>query len=178
MERIFMCKATKQVLELTSFRKHVILNACRILFYEIIKGCRPFVLLGERHQLTASQKCCIYERWDTVRRVHNLKEKLLFLSTYTCIVFAAFYFGLPCIWQFLFGIPCPGCGMTRALFSVLRGDFSAAFSFHPMIFTLPLLPLYFIFDGRLFRKKQIDTIVLSFLLIGFLAQWIRKIFGL
>ncbi len=41
----------------------------------------------------------------------------------------------------LLGIPCPGCGMTRAVFSVLRGEFAAALTFHPLVWTLPLIAL-------------------------------------
>lgn len=36
----------------------------------------------------------------------------------------------------LLGLPCPGCGMTRALAALLRGDFAAAFAFHPWAFAL------------------------------------------
>ena len=38
----------------------------------------------------------------------------------------------------LTGIPCAGCGMTRALFAFFHGDFAAAFRCHPL-FALPLL---------------------------------------
>lgn len=30
---------------------------------------------------------------------------------------------LPCPWNQLTGLPCPGCGMTRSTFALLRGDF-------------------------------------------------------
>ena len=34
------------------------------------------------------------------------------------------------------GIPCPGCGLTRATLALLRGDFARAFGFHPLVFVL------------------------------------------
>ena len=34
------------------------------------------------------------------------------------------------------GIPCPGCGLTRATLALLRGDFGAALHFHPLVFVL------------------------------------------
>ncbi len=44
--------------------------------------------------------------------------------------------GITCPIKFLTGVSCAGCGMSRAWFAVFRGDFAAAFSFHPL-FWLP-----------------------------------------
>jgi len=38
--------------------------------------------------------------------------------------------GWPCPMKNALGIPCPGCGLTRATVSLLRGEFAAAFSLH------------------------------------------------
>ena len=40
--------------------------------------------------------------------------------------------GITCPIRFLTGISCPGCGMTRAVFSALRLRFLDAFRFHPL----------------------------------------------
>lgn len=38
------------------------------------------------------------------------------------------------------GIPCPGCGLTRATIALLRGDVAEALRFHPLVFVaLPIL---------------------------------------
>lgn len=34
----------------------------------------------------------------------------------------------------LTGIPCPGCGMTRALNALVRGDWAEAWLYHPISF--------------------------------------------
>jgi hypothetical protein len=34
------------------------------------------------------------------------------------------------------GIPCPGCGLTRATIALLHGDVSTALGFHPLVFVL------------------------------------------
>ena len=36
-----------------------------------------------------------------------------------------------CGFRALFGIPCPGCGLTRCLAALCRGDLVAAFRVHP-----------------------------------------------
>lgn len=38
------------------------------------------------------------------------------------------------------GIPCPGCGLTRATLALLRGDVALAYHFHPLVFVLS--PVY------------------------------------
>jgi hypothetical protein len=35
-----------------------------------------------------------------------------------------------------FGIPCPGCGLTRATLALLHGDVHAALRFHPLVWLL------------------------------------------
>jgi hypothetical protein len=37
-----------------------------------------------------------------------------------------------CLFAILLRIPCPGCGMTRALLATLRGDFHQAFALNPL----------------------------------------------
>lgn len=47
---------------------------------------------------------------------------------------------LPCPFAALFGVPCPGCGLTRGTLRLLRGDLSGAMSEHPLVpLLLPVL---------------------------------------
>ena len=45
-------------------------------------------------------------------------------------------FSLPeiCTAKRVFGIPCPGCGLTRAFVSISHGEFSRAWRFNPASF--------------------------------------------
>lgn len=54
-----------------------------------------------------------------------------------------------CLIHNLFGKECPGCGMTRALFSLLHFDFAAAWSYNPMVYIVaPLLLLLYLKEVR------------------------------
>lgn len=45
-----------------------------------------------------------------------------------------------CPFKAISGIPCPGCGMTRAVLSACKGDFREAFRYHPLwIVAVPLV---------------------------------------
>lgn len=56
---------------------------------------------------------------------HKLKKPAL----YFLMILLVFY---KCPFKFFLGVPCFGCGMTRALISCLHLDFKAAFSYHPL----------------------------------------------
>lgn len=47
-----------------------------------------------------------------------------------------------CPMALMLGLPCPGCGLTRALCLLTRGDFSGALAFHPLV---PAILAYFTF---------------------------------
>ena len=45
-----------------------------------------------------------------------------------------------CLLKLTIGIPCPACGMSRAVFAFLRGDFARSFHYHPLMLSLAVLP--------------------------------------
>ena len=55
--------------------------------------------------------------------------------------------GIPCIFNSLTGLRCPGCGVTRMCMSILRLDFASAFHYNQAIFCL--LPVLLFIFGRL-----------------------------
>ncbi len=108
-------------------------------------------------------------------RVKELKNSLLLTAVYIAILLVFWFFGIPCFFKEFLGVKCPGCGMSRAIFSVIRLDFSAAFSYHPMFWSLPILYLYFLFSGKVFNKKFLDYGILIFITLGFLINWLLEI---
>ncbi|QBO35942.1 DUF2752 domain-containing protein [Periweissella cryptocerci] len=73
-----------------------------------------------------------------------------------------------CIYRAVFGIPCPGCGMTRAFEHLVHGDVVGAFYFHPL-FWVAILFLFAI----IFRRIAISQFLLS--LKGF--YWTMSLFA-
>lgn len=48
-------------------------------------------------------------------------------------VVANLLFGVICPSLIFFGLPCPGCGLTRAGFYLITGDFAESFRMHPLL---------------------------------------------
>ncbi|MEI7884060.1 MAG: DUF2752 domain-containing protein [Clostridia bacterium] len=44
-----------------------------------------------------------------------------------------------CFFKLTTGIPCPACGMSRAVFALTRGEFLLAWYWHPLVYLLPLV---------------------------------------
>ena len=70
--------------------------------------------------------------------------------------------GIGCPIKFLAGISCPGCGMTRACFSVLCLHFGQAFYFHPLVYALPLALLVYLLRRRI-SKKIYKILIFTFI---------------
>lgn len=96
------------------------------------------------------------------------------LLTYFSIVIILFeYLGITCVFKAYLGVPCPGCGMTRALWALLRLDFREAFLYNPLIFAMPYVFAYIIFDF----KGKIHKYILLAIGISAIINWVFNIFG-
>ena len=82
-----------------------------------------------------------------------LKKILIFVSIISLASAAVYiYFNnpaeipfIPCFFNLFTGLKCPGCGMTRAIYSLMHFDIISAIKFNALfIFTLFLGVLYLI----------------------------------
>lgn len=73
----------------------------------------------------------------TARELRRTLVVLLVLLPLAFVVWAGFPI---CPTAAVLGIPCPGCGLTRATLALLHGDLRGALRFHPLV--LVIAPLY------------------------------------
>lgn len=61
------------------------------------------------------------------------------------IIYNKYKFGIPCIFHKLTGLYCPGCGITRAVFSLLNFKFKDAIHYNLLLFiVVPFILFYLI----------------------------------
>ena len=88
-----------------------------------------------------------------------------------------------CISQNVFHLPCPGCGITRSLFSTSRGDVFLAWQYNPaglvfFLFLLAQIPmrLVAITHGDLSKIiSKISRIGSLFVILSLVLVWILRI---
>lgn len=105
----------------------------------------------------------------------NMKWKLVLLFLYGCLLVAWTWLELPCVIRWITGCICPGCGMSRAWLALLQMNWKAAFSLHPMFWSVPLLFLYILYDGALFRNHLLNNWILGTVLGGFALCYIIRL---
>lgn len=59
--------------------------------------------------------------------------------------------GSICLIRGVIGVPCPSCGMSRAITEIINGDIIKAFKFHPL-FWLPFVVMFFLILKRKYFK--------------------------
>jgi len=103
---------------------------------------------------------------------HNIFKKGAYLLLFVvCLLF--FY---ECPFHHLLGIPCPGCGMTRALFSVLLLRFGRAYYYHPGIYLV--IPVFLLWCADYFKlltlkpktKKVLLTLGIAALILIYFVR--------
>lgn len=108
--------------------------------------------------------------------IYHLRYALLGIGAYYVTVHLLF--GQFCPAMILFHLPCPGCGMTRALLLVLSGQWNAAWKLQPFVFGwMGLAFLFVICRYLLDRKPKLLTGLLIILLVGTLLLYIYRVWA-
>lgn len=88
-----------------------------------------------------------------------------------CIAAVLLYF-YRCPVEYFFGIPCPGCGMSRALLAFAKLDPALAFYYHPLFWLVLLAAVCWIFErlhivtfSKKFRQQALLLAGILFILV-------------
>ncbi len=82
-----------------------------------------------------------------VSRTAFVRRKWAFIGLFGGMLSIAVSLGVPvCPMAASLGVPCPGCGLTRATWELLSGNGAAAFHLHPLV--IPIVPLAVAFTLR------------------------------
>ncbi|MBR4759126.1 MAG: DUF2752 domain-containing protein [Lachnospiraceae bacterium] len=105
----------------------------------------------------------------------DIRENLpAFIAIAGYILIFQLFFHTICPMQLMFGLPCPGCGLTRAAILLCKGDIYGAFKMHPFIFALIALALYWGIYRYILQKKP--KLILHFSIAVFAGMVIFYIF--
>lgn len=106
--------------------------------------------------------------------LYDLRYALLGIAVY--YVTAHLIFGQFCPMMIVLRIPCPGCGMTRALVLALTGRWQEAWRLQPLVYGWILLGVLFCMNRYLRDKKpKYLTGFLVILLLGTLLIYMYRI---
>lgn len=101
-------------------------------------------------------------------------------------IYKALGFGIPCVFQEITGLKCPGCGVTKMCSYLLALDFYSAFWANPCLFILLPVILYFLakeiycyirYGSTKFKKAENVVLVIVIIILLAFAVF-RNIVGI
>jgi hypothetical protein len=114
-----------------------------------------------------------------VRLQRGIAPKRLFQLLAPPAAFAAFiavgrHVPSICLFQTFAGIPCPGCGITRALVQIVDGNFAAAFALNPAAFAVAAYFIATAVAAPLENGARFRLLADRFLLVSLLSTWLAR----
>ncbi len=113
----------------------------------------------------------------TKKRPSNLGFKLLLAAVCAGLLLFWVVMDWPCVFREVTGLPCVSCGMSRAWVSALRLDLKAAFTYHPMFWSVPILVVFAFFDGKPLKSERLNRLVLTLILGGLPVCYLFRLIG-
>ncbi len=100
----------------------------------------------------------------------------LIISAYMAVLY---FLHIGCPFRFLFLIPCPTCGTTRALIELVQFHFRASFYYNPaaiLILTAFIIAVHSRILYQHYSKKSVNWIIAVLLVIILVVYIIRMLF--
>ena len=91
-----------------------------------------------------------------------------------CFAALDLFFHKVCIFALITGLPCPGCGLSRAFAALVRGDLNGAVSCNAMIFLWIPLVIYLAYCRYIFKKMQAFTPALIIVCLITIAYYLYR----
>ena len=113
------------------------------------------------------------EKKNRVRKI-IYRDSIILLAGILYAVFVRLTgLAVPCIFRTLTGWQCPGCGITRACLSLLKGEIRTSFSYNPVLYIAGPCIIYLIVRGDLnyikgdaYRLGSADTVLIYILIMA------------
>ena len=113
------------------------------------------------------------EKKDRIRKI-IYRDGIILLAGILYAVFVRLTgLAVPCIFRTLTGWLCPGCGITRASLSLIKGNVQASFSYNPFLYIAGPCIIYLIVRGDLnyikkdtYRLCTADTVLIYILIVA------------
>lgn len=111
------------------------------------------------------------------RIVYDVNDhRILIIIIVAFIVTADLIFGRMCPLVLFCGLPCPGCGLTRALYYLITGNIMKAFKMNASIFLwIPLIIWIFVDHYFLQRRSKKLSLILIMVCIITIAYYIYRL---
>lgn len=108
-----------------------------------------------------------------VQDLKNIWIAIVVFGAYFLVGRKFLYSLCPCI--VLTGFPCPGCGLTRATFSILQGHFAEAWYLHPFSYVILLFVLIFAVRRYILLKETKSMMKwLAVIIIGMIVFYVYR----
>ncbi|MCX8129593.1 MAG: DUF2752 domain-containing protein [Clostridia bacterium] len=115
---------------------------------------------------------------NTAEKVWNSLRKYALPISFAAVFYSIMYlFGnrTICVSKATFGVPCPGCGMTRSFKSLIKGDIHSAFYYHPLFILVILAAFVILFRNTgSISKIYKSAVTWISLLIVFISVWVVR----
>ena len=120
---------------------------------------------------------------NRLKKVVLINVGLILLLFLYYKIYIKFNVGIPCLFKLITGYDCPGCGITRCLFSLINLDIKMAFNYNALVTILivPFIIYYcymnycYIFGKNNNVKKYVNKISIVLLMVCFVYGILRNL---